>query len=242
MARSEFREWRPTRTSLFAGGLILIGFWLTSVSWWFLLLVGLGTFGPGVLREMGWLGDKDEFQRRADHRAGYHAFLTAGFAAFGLVAFFRSGERVVRDSEELATLFLALLWFTWFLSSLLAYWGTEKTVVRILSVFGFAWLGFAILGNVGSEWSGWPALLLHPLLSAPFFVLAWVSKRWPRPAGILLLVAALFFFQFFQMFRRDNLALVTEGVTFILFLGPLLASGIALLASERGFGANPRDA
>lgn len=27
--------------------------------------VTLGTFGPGILRELGWLKDKDEFERRA---------------------------------------------------------------------------------------------------------------------------------------------------------------------------------
>ena len=51
--------------SLIAGGIVIAGFFLMSVSWWFLLLVGLGTLGPGFLREMGWLHDKDEFQRRA---------------------------------------------------------------------------------------------------------------------------------------------------------------------------------
>ena len=88
MAESQVRQrWRPTQTTLVAGAVVIAGFWLTSLSWWFLLLVALGTLGPGLLREIGWLNDKDEFQRRADHRAGYHAFLTTGFVAFVLVAF-----------------------------------------------------------------------------------------------------------------------------------------------------------
>ena len=49
---------------------MIAGFWLASLSWWFFLLVAVGTLGPGILREIGWLHDKDEFQRRADHRAG----------------------------------------------------------------------------------------------------------------------------------------------------------------------------
>ena len=205
---------------------------LHELSEWFLLLAALGTFGPGILREMGWLCDKDEFQRRAEHRAGYHAFLTSGLVAFALAAYFGSGERTIKDPQELATFFLALLWFTWFLSSLLAYWGPQKTAARVLCVFGSVWLIFVIASNVGSEWSGWVALLLHPLLVAPFFFLAWLSSRWPRVSGILLLVIAIFFFQLLDMFRRD-MGLVTEGITFILFLGPLLASGVALIGSGK---------
>ena len=114
MAEPEARErWRPTRTTLVAGGLVLAGLFLTEVNWWFLLLAGLGALGPGFLREVGWLHDKDEFQRRADHRAGYHAFLAVALVAFVFMAFFRSGERAIEHTDRLATLFLALLWFTW---------------------------------------------------------------------------------------------------------------------------------
>ena len=230
MAESTVQHrWRPTRTNLVAGGLVIAGFLLTGLSWWFLLLAALGTFGPGVLREMEWLQDKDEFQRRAEHRAGYHAFLTAGLLAFGLVAVFRSGERTLKDPQELATLFLAILWSTWFFSALLAYWGPQKTAARMLYAFGSVWLAFTIVSNTGSEWTGWTALLLHPLLTVPFFGLAWLSSRWPRITGTLLLGASIFFFQFFGIFQRENLGMITQGITFILFLGPLIASGLALL-------------
>ena len=76
------QRWRPTTTNLVAGSIVLAGFLLTEVNWWFLLLAAVGTFGPGLLRETGWLHDKDEFQQRAEHRAGYHAFLTVGLVAF----------------------------------------------------------------------------------------------------------------------------------------------------------------
>ena len=32
----------------------------------------------------------------------------------------------------------------------------------------------------GDEWTGWAALLLHPLLALPFFALAWLAGRLPR--------------------------------------------------------------
>jgi hypothetical protein len=227
------KRWQPTRTNLVAGGMVVAGFMLTGINWWFLLLAALGTFGPGILREIGWLSDKDEFQRQAGYRAGYHAFLTAGLVSFYLMAFFRSEERMVKDPEELATLFLAILWFTWFLSSLLDYWGPQKTAARILCAFGSVWLVFTVVSNLGSEWTGWMALLLHPLLTLPFFVLAWLSQRWPRTTGVLLLVASIFFMQLFGFFRSSPLGLVTRCITFTLFLGPLLASGIALLCSGK---------
>lgn len=47
------KRWRPTRTNLIAGGLVIGGFLLTEVNWWFFLLAAAGTFGPGILRELG---------------------------------------------------------------------------------------------------------------------------------------------------------------------------------------------
>ncbi len=234
MAEPEIQSrWRPSTTSVLAGAMVIAGFALTGLSWWFLLLVAIGTFGPGVLREMGWLRDKDEFQQRAAHRAGYHAFVAAGLVGFLLVAFFRSGERKIKDPQELATLFVTLLWFTWFLSSLLAYWGPQKTAARVLWTFGCVWLVFTIVSNLGAEWTGWAALLLHPLLALPFFILAWLSGHRPHLTGILLLAASIFFVWLFGWFRGGNLGLINEGVTFILFIGPLLASGVALLSARK---------
>jgi hypothetical protein len=232
MATHETRaSWRPTQTSLVAGGLVIAGFLLTGVSWWFLLLAAAGALGPGALRELGALRDKDEFQRRADHRAGYHAFLVTGLLAFVLVAFDRAGG-AIEHPERVATLLLATLWFTWLLSTLLMYWGPRRAACRLLIAFGLVWFAFAILTNVGAEWTGWTALLLHPLLAAPFFVLAWLSRRWPRIAGALLLLAAAGLFVFFGGFREGGPALITRGVTYLLFLGPLVASGLALVTVE----------
>ncbi len=233
MTDSKEPRWRPTRTHLIAGGVVVGGFLLTALSWWFLLLAALGSFGPGLLRELGWMTDKDEFQRGADHRAGYHAFLACGMTAFALVAFFRSGERSIRDLQELATLFLVILWFTWLLSSLLAYWGPERGAAWILRIFGSVLLVFTILSNLGSEWTGWAALILHPLLAAPFFVLAWLSGRRPRVSGAFLLVVSLLFILGVVVPTSRNLGLITQGITFILFIGPLIASGVALLGSRK---------
>ena len=173
-------RWRPAPATLIASGVVVLGFLLTGVSWGFLTLVALGTFGPGILRELGWLKDKDEFERRAARRAGYHAYLVGGFVTFLLVAYLRSGERSIEHPGELVTLVLVVLWFTWLLSSLLAYWGPRKTASRILIIFGSVWLLFNIISNLGPEWTGPTALIMQSLLAAPFFILAYVARRWPR--------------------------------------------------------------
>lgn len=220
----------PTKITLFGGMLVVAGFLLSAISWWFLLLSAVGMFGPGFLREMGWLRDKDEFQLQAIHRAGYHAFLTTGILAIALAAFFRSSSWGVSDAQDLPTLFLAVLGFTWLLSSLLAYWGPRSAALWLLVAFGTLWLVFTIASNVGAEWTGWTSLLLHLLLAVPFFATAWLSKRWPRVAGVLLIVACVFLAQFFGAAESGNLGLTTRAVVAVLFLGPLLASGLALLA------------
>ena len=68
------------------------------------------SFSPDLPAEAGiprWQGLS--LANRADHRAGYHAFLAAGLLAFVLVGDFRSGEREPEDPQELAALSLALL-------------------------------------------------------------------------------------------------------------------------------------
>lgn len=203
------------------------------------MLTAAGTFGPGLLREIGLLTDKDEFQRQAEYRAGYHAFLVTGIVAFLLLAFVRSDDRDLKNPEEITTLLLSLLWFVWFLSSLLSYWGPQKTAFRVLNAYGAAWLLFAIASNTGSQWAGWTAVLMPVLMTMLFFGLAWLSRQFPRTAGVLLLVISVFLAQFMGWFQGSDRGIINEGVTFILFVGPLLASGIALLCTKtkRGSGA-----
>jgi len=224
-------DWHPAHGTLVAGAVVMLGFALSEINWWFLSLAALGTFGPGILRETGLLNDQDEFQRRADRRAGYHAFLTAGLFTFLYMAYLRSGERNVGESEVSVSLILSLLWFTWFLSSLLSYWGPQRTVSRVLNAFGWVWLVFNVVGNLNA----FVALFMQSLLAVPFFLLAYVAKRWPIVAGILLLVASGFFFYFFHLYEifGPNPLERGRGEVIILFVGPLLVSGIILLRNKQ---------
>ncbi|NQV30412.1 MAG: hypothetical protein HQ508_05955 [Candidatus Marinimicrobia bacterium] len=223
-------DWHPTKGTQVAGGLVILGFLLSDYYEGFLTLAALGTFGPGILRELGFLNDHDEFQRRAAHRAGYHAFLAAGFVTFLLAAYLRSGDRNVGDPEVLVTLILAILWLAWFISSLLSYWGPQKTVNRVLNVFGVVWLIFNVVGHLYDPM----ALVMQSLLALPFFLLAYVAKRWPRLAGVLLMLAACFFFYIFHLYEifGSNPFEKGRGMVIVLFIGPLLTSGIILLKND----------
>ncbi len=223
-------DWHPAKGTLVAGVLVILGFMLSEVNWGFLSLAALGTFGPGILREMGILNDQDEFQRRAARRAGYHAFLTAGLFTFLMVSYLRSGDRNVEEPEVMVSLILSVLWFTWFLSSLLSYWGPQKTVTRVLNAFGAVWLVFNVVGNFLDPM----ALLMQSLLSVPFFLLAYIAQRWPRIAGVFLIVAACFFFYLFGLYEIFGPTPLEKGrgMVIVLFFGPLLTSGIILLRSK----------
>ena len=228
-------RWRPTATTWLSAGLVISGYVLAlSSSGWFLLLSALGAFGPGVLREIGWLRDKDELQLQAAHRAGYHAYLTCGIVAFVSLAYFQSGVHDIRDSQNLAMLFVALLWCTWSLSALLSYWGPRKTAARILVAFGSFWVVLMIINNSGREWSGWAALLIPSLLAIPFFVLAWSSPRWPRTSGILLLAISAFTLMLLAESSQNNTGVIEQVTKVLLFFGPLLACGVSLLSVRRG--------
>lgn len=242
---TERRPWwdpRANPVGWISGALVLAGFLCTGpqgkAGWWVILLTGLGTFGPGVLRELGWLRDKDEFQLQAARRAGYHAFLTTGLVAFLWIAFLRSGTRNLKTPEELPTFFAALLWFTWFWSSLSSYWGPRKTAFRVLVLYGIAWLLFNILGHLQNP----VAMLMQCLITLPFFGGAWLSTRWPRLAGALLLVAsAVLANLLLRLHHARDFALVVSAITLLLFVGPLVASGLALVVHRPEDEAPPAE-
>jgi len=223
-----FKRRCPATATLIGGVLVVAGFLLSEVSWWYFALSGVGACGPGILRELGVLRDKDEFARRAAQRAGYHAFLATGLFAFVLVAFLRSGDRQLSNSGELATLLLSLLWFVWLLSSLLSFWGARKAATRLLLGFGVCWLVFS-LADAGKEPLG---MLMSSLPALPFFALAWVARRWPRVAGVLLIAVAAAMYILFKFYTNARSGIIVNTGVAILLCGPLLASGMALLREK----------
>jgi len=225
----------PPLSGLIAGGLVILGLLLSMfVAMGFLAVAGLGAFGPGILRELGWLKDQDECQRQAAHRAGYHAYLIGGLAAVLAISGLRSREANLEGPAGWIMLVLIILWMTWLFSSLLAYWGARKTASRVLIVFGSFWAVFVIGSLVGEMREPGPMQLVGVLMGfvfvAPFFILAFTAGRWPRLTGaVLLAVSAGFLLLTAPTWQARSLNWSAILLTAALLLVPLIASGIALL-------------
>lgn len=215
---------------MIAAGLVGLGIALGMfVDMGYMVLAAVGAFGPGMLREMGWLDDKDEFQRRAAHRAGYLAYLTGGFTAVSVVAIRNLGAaNLEAPGSEWVELVLVVLWLTWLFSSMLSYWGPEKTAARVLVVFGSFW-GLFVIGGHLTEPAELPLLVL-PV--APFFILAWMAGRWARVTGALLLSLSAFIFWYIFDLGRAFIEWPSQILTFALLVVPLVACGIALLPAQ----------
>lgn len=241
MAEQSAERWAPRVPGLIAGGLVVLGLLLSAfVAEGLLFVAGLGAFGPGILRELGWLKDQDEFQRQAAHRAGYHAYLIGGLATIVIVSALRWSGRDVEISSEWIMLILIVLWMTWLFSALLAYWGARKTASRVLMVFGSFWAVFVLAMIVGglrdsSEPFQLVGVLVGFLFVAPFFGLAYLAGRRPRLTGVLLLVvSAVFLLVTIPTWAARSLDLSSALVTAMLLVVPLAGSGIALLREGRG--------
>lgn len=92
------------------------------------------------------------------------------------------------------------------------------------------WLLFIIISNLTNPLS----MLLHAIFTLPFFVLALLSRKWPRITGVCLLIAAGFFFYRFGLYKifGDQPFERGRGAVIVFFLGPLAGSGIALLCKD----------
>ena len=231
----------PNRTGLIAGAVVAIGILLWMfVSKALIIVAALGAFGPGILREFGWLNDHDEYQRQAAHRAGYHAYLVVGLITAVLASFLSVEGQVVENPPELVQSLLLLLWLAWMFSSLMSYWGARKTASTLLLVFGSFWAVFIIASLVGGDPGSDPSLvesimgvLFGILLISIFFVPAWAAHRWPRITGVVLLVAALgLVLLFYTGGRGGALQWTTILLTNSMLILPLLACGVALIRDK----------
>ena len=241
MSERRSRGLLPSPAGLVAGGLVILGVLL----WMFvnrglLVVAGIGAFGPGILRELGWLNDQDEFQRQAAHRAGYHAWLVGGLAAVLILSALQWGKSGADVSIEWVGLVLALMWLTWLFSALLTYWGAKRTTTVVLLVFGSFWLLFGVATIISEAMDGTGSFDLATTLLGvmagisivgPFLIGAWAVYRWPRATGAVLIVIAALFAWKFGPWGMDDWS--TQLLTLTLLALPLFACGTALLVEER---------
>jgi|FLOH01.1.fsa_nt_gi hypothetical protein len=220
-----------TPVGMVAGMLVFLGALLAvTVDMRFLLLTGMGAFGPGFLRVSGVLKDQDEFARLATYKAGYYASLFAGSAAIILISGLKAGTVDLDDSASQAfTIILAIIWLVSVFASLHRYWGVQKAVFRILIIFGSLWFVFVVLSHGNEPLTA----LMESLVVLPFFILAWVSLRWPRVAGALIVTLGIFCFFLFRMYQFDRIGFMSTFLTFLLFICPLLVAGLALLLKKQ---------
>lgn len=154
------------------------------------LLLMAGLFGPGLLRELGLLRDRDEFQAAAARRAGYRAFLAGGLALLMLSHFMPWPDPPTLGRElpklPMQTTLLVML-ITYICSYLLDYRGTVRGAASILTVMAI----LAALGAVLDEMPDLLHVLIDLRFSAGFLLALLIARRYPQVAGIFLLAMVL---------------------------------------------------
>ena len=228
----------PSLPALGAIALIIVGILLAMfASKGFLFISGIGAFGLGALRELNWLSDQDEYQREAARRAGYHAYLAGGMVTLLVISALEWPGSTLSLSIDWIMVIMISMWMTWMFSSLLSFWGAQKTTFRVLMTFGAFWAVFVIASGIGeaTEEFDLSTTLMGIAASigilAPFFLGAWSVKRWPETTGTALLAVSTVFLFFF--FRGGGLQIETQILTGTLLVIPLLGCGIALLKESR---------
>jgi hypothetical protein len=196
-----------------------------------LLLLALGAFSPGLLRELGLLADRDEYQRQAALQAGYRAYLITGFALVIAIVALRWRVLNLDNTDLPGHVVLILLLAVYFLSYLFSYWGPQRASFRILIAFGLFWLVFVVISHLEEPGH----LFAEAFVVAPFFLLAFAGRRWPRISGLVLIALSVVVLFRFGLIRRlverpFNLEVI------LLFWLPLFASGLALLLTRRDEG------
>ena len=222
-----FREWlgRAPVTGVLMVLLVMAGIFLQEAWPPAVLLIAAGAFLPGLLREVG-LARGDEFQVEVARRSGQWAYLLGG-STLVLMTLLRPWERI--PDPELAGVFvlritLLVMILTYFLVSLVGYWGIRRAVSRLLLVFGGFWLLFVILSHLTEP----VALLMESVVAVPLLVLAWLCRRYPRTSGGILTIIALVMFWSFGIWRAftDRPDAFFVLVTLVL---PVFVAGLLLL-------------
>ncbi len=157
--------------------------------------IALVVFLPSILREVGVLGDGDEWSRGIMHRAGFHAVLAAvavvtlDYLTVNFGGFDQKGQGIWPLGSSMMR--LTVTW-VFLVSYVIQYWGAREGVFRILLVEALLFMS-PILTVFRNEYPGQTALVaLSAVVGAGIFVgLAFLARRWPRPGALLLVLLLL---------------------------------------------------
>jgi hypothetical protein len=196
-----------------------------------MILMAIGAFGPGVLRQVGWLNDLDEFQKEAAAKAGLRAYL-AGAIFLMVVLIAQSWHRLDFGNDQIpASTVVTVMLVVYYASYCLSFWDARKAVSRVLLAFGLFWLAFIVLSHASEP----GALLMEGLaVPGPFILCAILCRWWPRVVGLVLLgisVWAIFFFHMLPIGEADPERVFEKVFIIVLIPLPLAVSGVALFTS-----------
>jgi hypothetical protein len=217
--------------------LVVVGLLMgTTTHMGFMSLLAAGAFGPGVLRQLGWLSDLDEFQKEAAAKSGLRAYLVTAIFLMAVVIAENWNHLTLADQVPASTVVIVML-VVYYSSYCLSFWDTRKAVSRVLLTFGLLWLAFVVLSHAGEPLSLLGEALVVP---GPFIIGAMLCRWWPRIVGLLLLavsVWSIFFFHVIPLGATGSQEVWRRAFTFVLIPLPLTVAGVALIADSM----TPRD-
>ncbi len=156
---SALRRWGFSPVGVVALLLVFVGFYLAvAVHMVFFVLVGLGAFGPGVLRQFGLIADLDECQKRASLEAAHRAFLAGGLFLAAVVTARNWGTLALGHDMVPANTVLILMLVVYGVSYCLSFWDPRQAAFLVLLGFGIFWLAFVVLSHANEPgallWEG----------------------------------------------------------------------------------------
>lgn len=219
--------------SLTAVALVTIGLLLgTTVHMGFLALLAAGAFGPGLLRQLGWLADLDEFQREAAAQSGLRAYLVSSVLLMAVVIAENWSVLSLSHDQVPASTVVILMFVVYYSSYCLSFWEARVAVSHVLLAFGLFWLGFVVLSHVHRPLTFLVEALVVP---GPFILGAVLCRRWPRAIGLVLLVAcvaSVFVFRLAPIGAASSQEVWRKAFVFVLIPVPLAVGGVALLTDS----------
>jgi hypothetical protein len=208
--------------AVYAAACIALG---AAVSKEFYVGLVLLPFGRPILREVGALADRDEWQRLISYRSSHIAFLVAMLIAatvFVKMAFIDGGEPPIAVSVILLVSLLVKF-------ATLEFQGRarRRAALAVAWVVGGAWLLFTLVSHgfsVVSLIEGAPCLLV---LASGF-----VGMRWPKVGGGMLLAVGLGMLYLFVL--AAGTTPVQKLLVATLLPIPVMLAGVFLFLGERG--------
>jgi hypothetical protein len=186
----------------------------------YLALIALA-FGRPVLREVGALADRDEWLSLVSYRSSHIAFLTAMLIA-GLMFMWTGIVKGGEPPYEVSLILLVTL-FVKFAALQLMGRTRERAGRAIAWIMGGGWLLFAL--GYGPSWG----TLVGGSPFIGILVCAFLSRWWPRIAGVVIAVGGVASIIAFVDFPLEYKRLI---VPFLLSF-PLLLSGTLLILGDR---------